>query len=236
MNKDNPAFLYAMVPLEITAFKDFFDAGSIRKLLENPGQLRYAGWDLTTSGQARIVKGEYLEIRSAERKILRLFEDGSFIVRVSAGEDFLSWGQNETNFKQSPRLNPLAIVEFTLHFVKLCAELVGHLHPIPTTVELKVEIRNALFESTGLYLNPHSVIHQAFAFDMDRHYAPEPSMRKEIRVSTEDLRAWPAAKAFSLAEKIYTWFGLAPNQIPYVSNKDDVRFIDEELIRNARSR
>jgi hypothetical protein len=235
MNRDSPVFVYAMVPAARTSFKSFFDTGSLGKLLENPGQLRYAGWDLTTLGETRIVKGEYLEIKSAERKLLRLYEDGSFIVRVSAGEDFLSWGQNEEGFRRSPRLNPLAIVEFTLNFVRLCAELVGYLHQVPEAVELKVEIRNAFLKEAKLYLNPYSIVHQQFAFNIDPHNAPEPSMHREIRVSTQDLRSWPAASAFSLVEKIYTWFGLAPNQVPYVSNKDGIRFIDEELIKNARS-
>ncbi len=228
MNSDDPAFVYAMVPIERSSFKNFFDTGSIRRLLENPGQLRNAGWDLTTSGQARIVKGEYLEIRSAERKLLRLYEDGSFIVKVSGGGDFLSWGR-------PPQLNPLAIVEFTLNFVNLCQELVGHLRPIPSTVDLIVEIRNAFFQKTKLYLTPYGILSEAFAFNVDRHYAPEPSMRREIRVSTEGLKLWPAARGYSLVEKIYTWFSFAPDQIPYVNSRNGVRFIDEELIRSARS-
>jgi hypothetical protein len=236
MNSDYPAFVYAMVPIERTSFKNFFDTGSIRRLLENPGQLRNAGWDLTTSGQARIVKGEYLEVKSAERKLLRLYEDGMFLVKVSAAEDFLSWGQSETNFKQSPRLNPLAIVEVTLNFVNLCQQLVGHLSPVPATVDLKVEVRNAFFDKTKLYLTPYGILSEAaFAYNVERRYAPEQSMRREIRVSTEDLKLWPAAIGYSLLEKIYTWFGFAPDKIPYVNSRNGVRFIDEELVKNPRS-
>jgi hypothetical protein len=41
-------------------------------LLENPGSLRYAGWDLETRDTARIVKGEYLEVSLGDLKTIQL--------------------------------------------------------------------------------------------------------------------------------------------------------------------
>src|SRR5258708_21094788 len=145
MKNEVPFFIYSMVPVEKTSFKYLFETGPLKALLENPGELRYAGWDLTTQGQARIVKGHYLELKSAERKRLQVYEDGSFFVKVSADQDYLSWGVNEETFRSALRLNTLALIEFTLNFCILCARLIKHLEPEPSQVDLNVEIQNAFF-------------------------------------------------------------------------------------------
>jgi hypothetical protein len=105
MRTDRPVFIYSMTPRGRTAYRQFFEPGDLKKIIEQPGQIRPAGWDLTTRDRARIVSGEYLEVASAERKRIQVYEDGSVLVRVSGDEDFLSWGQNTNNFDQAPRLN-----------------------------------------------------------------------------------------------------------------------------------
>ena len=72
--------------------KNLFDAGSVKALLENPGSLRYAGWDLETRDTARIVKGEYLEVSLGDLKTIQLYEDGMLLARAKADEEFLAWG------------------------------------------------------------------------------------------------------------------------------------------------
>src|SRR6266849_503363 len=109
-----PVFVYSM-SARGTAFKNFFEPGELKKIIENPGQFRPSGWDLITRDRARIVKGQYFEVSSAERKRIRVYQDGSVIVRVYGDEDFLSWGQNKNNFQQSPRVNTIALIEFTLN-------------------------------------------------------------------------------------------------------------------------
>ena len=71
-----------MTPRDKTSYRHFFELGPLKVLLENPGQFRSSGWDLITHDKARIVKGEYLEVASAERKRIQVYEDGSVLVRV----------------------------------------------------------------------------------------------------------------------------------------------------------
>src|SRR6266852_2393246 len=217
MNNEMPIFIYSMVPLQTTSYKNFFETGPIKSLLENPGQLRYAGWDLTTNGAAKIIKGEYFELTSAERKRIQVYEDGSVFVRVSAGNDYLSWGMNDENFREMPRLNTLALIEFSLNFCRLCSALTRYMEPRPTDVELKVEIRNAFFNTSKLFLIPHPVSTQWFTYTDDRHYAPEPSTTRRLPVATEQLQSRPDAVAFLLVRQIFLWFGAAPDIIPYSS-------------------
>ena len=119
MKNEMPIFIYSMVPLQTTSYRNFFEDGPLKSLLEKPGQLRYAGWDLTTNGPRKIIKGDYIELTSAERKRIQVYEDGSVFVRVSADNDYLSWGQSESNFRETPRLNTLALIEFSLNFCNM---------------------------------------------------------------------------------------------------------------------
>jgi hypothetical protein len=234
MTNDSPVFIYSMIPIEKTMFKHFFETGPVKSLLENPGQLRYAGWDLTTQGQARIIKGQYLELKSAERKRLQLYEDGSFFVRVSADQDYLSWGINEETFRITPRLNTLALIEFSLNFCLLCAGLVKYLDPEPLQIDLNVEIWNAFIGESKLRLIPHPVSSYGFGYG-DSHPAPEAFTKRQIRVPTEELKTRPDVVAFLLVRQIFIWFGVMADMIPYASAEAGVRFIDADGIKNARS-
>jgi hypothetical protein len=235
MKTDTPVFLYSMVPVETTSYRKFFERGPLWEVLEKPGQLRYAGWDLTTHGQPRIVKGEYLELTSAERKRIRVYEDGSVFVRVSADQDYLSWGLNDAQFKEMPRLNTLAVIEFTLNFCKFCSGLVVHMDPEPSQVELTIEIRNAFLGESKLFLIPHAVSTNWFRYTDDRHSAPAPSANRRIRVPIEQLKSRPDVVAFLLTQRLFLWFGLTPDRIPYASADGDLKFIDELQIKTSRS-
>jgi hypothetical protein len=223
-----------MVPDEQTSFKNFFATGPIHELLEKPGQLRYSGWDLNTQDRVRIVKGEYLEVKASTRKSLQLYEDGSLIVRVSAGPDYLSWGQDEDVFENNPRLNPLALVEFTLNFTILCSRLVPHLAPRPQTISMLLEIQNAFLQNgKKLYLGAGRLSRMGFNSG-ERRDAPAPTVRRDIRETTADVEQRHAEVAYRLVAKIYNWFGHPNNNIPYVSTRaNGSAFIDADQIINA---
>src|SRR6267154_2958288 len=233
MKNKTPVFIYSMVPLQTTSYKNFFEAGPLKSLLEKPGQLRIAGWDLTTNDHAKIIKGDYIELTSAERKRIQVYEDGSVFVRVSADNDYLSWGLNVNNFREVPRLNTLALIEFSLNFCRLCSALTRYMEPHPPDVELKVEIRNAFFDTSKLFLIPHPVSTNWFTFTDDRRVAPEPSTTRRLSVATEQLQSRPDVVAFLLVRQIFLWIGATPDMIPYSSSKQNLKFIDENKIRNS---
>jgi hypothetical protein len=235
MRTDRPVFIYSMTPRDRTAYKQFFEPGDLKKIIEDPGQIRNAGWDLTTGERARIVNGEYLEVASAERKRIRVYDDGSVLVRVSGDEDYLSWGQNADTFDQAPRLNTLSLIEFTLNFCKLCSRLVVLMEPRPREVDLKVEIKNAFFGQSKLFLIPHPVSSWGYTMTQYRHYAPEASMARKISVVTDDLRTSPNLAAYKLLQQIFYWFRVERDEIPYTSpSPNGSRFVDENLIINSR--
>ena len=139
-----------------------------------------------------------------------------------------------TTFDKQPRLNTLALTEFTLNFCKLCSKLVTFLEPTPTEVDIKVEIRNAFFgDSARLFLIPYPVSSWAFSTTDDRHYAPESSMTRKLVVPTEQLRTGPANIAYNLLRQIFFWFE-AEGEIPYTSGPPNAKYVDEQLIINSR--
>jgi hypothetical protein len=234
MTSPRPVFIYSMTARG-TAFKNFFEPGELKKIIENPGQLRPSGFDLATRDRARIIKGQYFEVSSAERKRIRVYQDGSVIARVSGDEDFLSWGQNTSNFDQSPRLNTIALIEFTLNFCRFCSQLIPFLEPKPQQVNLKVDIRHAFIGQEKLFLIPYTVSSWAFTTTDGRKDAPEESMVRMINADTDVLRLTPAYAAYKLVSQIFYWFGVEDEQIPYTSQSSTgERFVDQALIIHSR--
>jgi hypothetical protein len=234
MKTERPVFLYSMTPVEKTAVKNFFELGELTKLLENPGQLRDSGWDLNTRAVARIVKGEYMEVTSADRKRIQVYEDGSVFVRVSGDEDMLSWGQNTDTFEKQSRLNTLALIEFTLNFCILCSRLIPLLERPPREISVKVDIRNAFFGDSKLFLIPYPVSTWTFAMTDSRFYAPEQSMSRKVVVTSDRLETRPDVVAYELLKQIFYWFGTT-HEIPYTSSENGLRYVDKNLIINSRS-
>ncbi len=229
-----PVFVYSM-SARPTVFKNFFEPGELKRIIENPGQLRPSGWDLITRDRARIIKGQYLEVSSAERKRLRVYQDGSVIARVYGDEDFLSWGQNKNNFQQSPRVNTIALIEFTLNFCRFCAQLIPFLEPKPQQVNLKVDIRHAIIGDQKLFLIPYAVSSWAFTMTDGRHYAPEEFMIRTISTDADALHLTPGYAAYKLARQIFYWFGVENEQLPYTSqDSTGERYVDKELIIHSR--
>lgn len=235
MRTERPVFLYSMVPRTRTTFRQFFEARDLKQLIENPGNIRPSGWDLETRDTARIIKGQYFEVASAERKRLQVYEDGFVFARVPGDEDFMSWGQNTEDFNQAPRLNTLALIEFTLNFCKLCSRLVSFLQPPQREVDIKLEIRNALFGgSRVLFLIPYEVSSIAFKTTDARCYARESSMVRKVQTDSEELKARPGVIAYRLLRQVFFWFE-TDVEVPYTSGPPDARHVDENLIINSRA-
>jgi hypothetical protein len=228
--KNTPSFVYAAVPSPATQFIDLFSDGPVKQLLEKPDGLRYAGWDLQTLDSARIVEGDYLEVRNGDRKILNLYENGIFLARAEATGNMLAWATAKDEGKEI-KLNPLAIVEFTYSFVKLYSQFAPHLNPQPTSITYRIQIENAKGEQP-LLMCPYGVdaINFQYPPQYDRHIAPSDKVQKEITATLTETQNNPARVAYQVVEKIYTWFGLKIEEIPYTKTENGLKEIDVALV------
>ena len=231
---NTPIFVYTARPTNRVRLRGIFEQGPLKELIEKPGTLRYAGCNMETQEQSRIVKGEYLEVALGDWKTIQLYEDGMLLAKVKADADFLAWGsRDDEGFEKRPRLNPLALIEFTYSFIDVFSRAMQHADPQPSTCVFQVSIRNTFRAEERLYLNPYGLETFAHMTDQTRYRAPEDNGVVEVQVDTNLIRNNVPRAAYLFAERIYLWFGVHVNQIPYTTGEGDARVIDVDMLRRG---
>lgn len=125
-----------------------------------------------------------------------------------------------------------AIVEFVYTFTELYSRAVRWLDPLPNRVRFRAELRNVINGEARLYLTPHGVEGLNWMTEHVKYPAPATTMQRQIEPTTTTLTKAPQQVAYSLLERIYTWFGAAPDVIPYVSTNDVAeRVVDVDLLK-----
>lgn len=227
-------FVYTARPTTRVRLRGMFEQGPLKELIEKPGTLRHAGWNMETQEQSRIVKGEYIEVALGDWKTIQLYEDGMLLAKVKADADFLAWGsRSDEGFEKRPRLNPLALIEFTYSFVDVFSRAIQHADPQPTTCVLQVSIRNTFRGEERLYLNPYGLEILAHMIDQTRYRAPEDNGDVEIQVETNLVGNNVPRAAYLFVERIYLWFGVPVNQIPYTTGERQAKVIDVDVLRRG---
>ena len=188
-------------------------------------------------GIPQIVQGQFLEVGSAEWKLIRLYEDGTLIARVPGDEEFLSWAsirRGGQDFWQHPRLNPITLIEFIYTFSDLYGRLIDFLSPLPPKLRIRAQFKNLHHDAARVYLTPHGLETASWHFEMTKYPAPEPAMQRQIDVDSSTLKERPARVGYLVTEQVYTWFGAAPEAIPYVSEQHGERVVDVEALKQRR--
>jgi hypothetical protein len=130
--KPSPRLYLAASPTTAASIPTIFRSGDARLLIENPPFTRHNGFNLVTYEQGRIDKGEKLTV-GGDRKRLDLYPDGTFIAYATFA-DFLGWPRDEAQFAQRPKINSLALIEFTYDFVQAYERILGHVVPLPEQI------------------------------------------------------------------------------------------------------
>lgn len=215
-----PKYILVATPVDATKVSGLFTTGpgSARQILENPKTFRHNGFDLDTRSRANIVDGECLETSLGDRKRLRLYEDGTFIVQGAADYSFLGWGPYEPEFNLKPRLNSIAIIEFTSLFIYTYKEVLKKLEPNSSKIKLHMEFRNGAVGNQRLYMSPYAVGSIEWMFNEDSHKLVD-KPKAEIFVSCDSIMQDVDHVAYQLVEKLYLLFGMFTNMIPYTANE-----------------
>jgi hypothetical protein len=216
---DRPTYILAAAPSEPVRLNDFFESGddSIMALLERPPVFRQGGWDLRTATPPRIVSGEYLEAATEDDKVVRLYEDGTLLVRVAA-DSFLAWPMSPAEFHQRPKLNTLGLVEVTTAFVYFYRHLLGRFKTAPENIRYRIEFRNAEVAGNKLYVVPFPVLSIGWQheFEFHKHPISEPNLEREMTIPTSQVNGDPDLVACLLVEQLFLFFGVPSNELPYV--------------------
>jgi hypothetical protein len=208
----------------------------VRRFLENPPYARYEGWNLITLERAELLGGPRLHIQNGQRKFIDLHEDGTLIA-VGTFDSFLGWGR--WDFAERPKVNGLAVVEFTHELVSFYERLLHeYIEPLPDEVRLTVGVRNAHYEHEGqerkLHLSPGPI---GDLYDLDqynRREAPESAFNESIDVpaSPEEPHLDVGRASYELLRRFYNRFGFTDDAVPYTNQEHDA--IDFAQIQNMR--
>lgn len=232
-----PVLLLGAAPNEPTVLKDFFsmEGKSVFELISKPPHLRYAGFDLTTVDQPKLLKGECWQVTNGARKDLRVYEDGTVIFRANADSSFLGWGQDPDKYFASPRLNPVAIVEVIYLFVIFIREIGSVFVVPPKTIHFQVDFRNAWFEGKKVLLNSGVGDSIDYRSSMNSKEAQAQAIKIEMPWSYLDVKEESEYIAFELILRLYAQFGLSSESIPYTSKDQSGRiFVDKDKIIKIR--
>ena len=233
MTEPRPVMVLSAAPLQPARFPDFFSRGGVMQLLQQPGG-RHAGWDLQTEDQARIVRGEALEVGYPDWKLIRLYEDGTLLAKVSGNEDFLAWAATGRRpFWEQPKINPLALIEFVYSFSVFYARVVQVLSPMPQQVRLRAEFKPLRNGDAAVYLSPFAINSIRWQAGLIKYEAKEVSMVRQFDIDVHTLLSAPGRIAYVIVEGIYTWFGASSEEIPYITGSGEAKQVDAVAIESG---
>jgi hypothetical protein len=231
-----PLFHLAAAPKAQVQVPTLTRASGVRQFLEQPPYARWSGWNLITLERAELAPGPRLHIQNGKRKFFDLYADGAFTA-IGTFDGFLGVGR--WDFSQRPKINGLAIVEFTHEFVSFYERLLHeYVDPLPDEVRFTIGIRNAHFEQEGaerrLQLSPGPV---GDLYELDQHVrreAPDPAFNESFDVAT--VPAEPhldvGRVSYELLRRFFNRFGFEDEAVPYTNEEHDA--IDFVQIQNMR--
>jgi hypothetical protein len=242
-----PLYILGAAPRGESEVRTLTRQEGVRQLLEEPPFLRYSGWNLATLERAELASGPRLHIQNGQRKFFDLYADGTFAA-IGVFDGFLGVGRWE--FHRRPKVNGLAVVEFTSEFVLFYERLLHeYIEPLPDAARFSVKVRNQHFEQTygvddedpegrerKLRLSPGPVDNPFYDIDrFEEQEAPaEPlDVSLEVPVSADEPHLQVATVAYQLVRGFFNWFGLPDEAVPYTNEAGDA--IDFEQITKPRS-
>jgi hypothetical protein len=170
-------------------------------------------------------------VGSGDRKLLRLYQDGTLLFRMAADADFLGWGQEEEEFARGPRLNPVPVVEAHASFVYLYRAVLPMLAKAPNSVQFTLNLKDAEVDKQRLALTKYyeGGIRNVFHPKLYRAYAV--TIEEVVDASADAVINEPQHVAYTLVERFYEMFDMTPDLIPFVMEDRGIKAIDIEQIR-----
>lgn len=211
------------------------DPGSARYLLMEPPHFRYGGFDLRTLDIPHLGPDDCWEVRSGERKVLRLYQDGTLIFRAAANESFLGWGMEHAAFLEYPRINPVPVVEVHASFAHLYARVLDQLHKPPTDILFRLMLRGAVWTNKRLFLTEYYDVPIWQVGDPPQYVVHSDPASETLTILPAQLREAPNQVAYELVAAFASLFEMPSDKIPFVREVGGVREIDINQIVKLRA-
>ena len=206
-------------------------ADSIRNRLRNAGELGPFAYDIATDTPGEAGPGDSLETQT-DRKHLRVFNDGTILFRCVADDTFLGATRNAAAFQQSPRINPVVVVEMHASYVTFVTEMLGRLASPPLHVVFAFGLRNPTNLAGRRVFLTDRVLPGGLEVDLNTYPLERNPPEAEVRVDAADVQAAPLRVAYRLVEEFYAMFDFDGAPIPFTHQVDGHTEIDLNALRN----
>lgn len=198
------------------------DSNSASAVLANIPRFRHGSFDVAIPGWPDPGPDDSLELRWDERKILRLYQDGTLIFRVRGDSDFLGWGVEPHAFPALPKLDPLVVVEVNTSFVHRYRAVVDLLkHPVERAF-FHLSLHDFTQNGMRLFLTKYFSKGQVDWGAATRYEVQMDPADKRLEVPVTDLMDTPNAVAYDVVAAFTSMFDMPQEEIPLV-NREGVR-------------
>ncbi|HET8895355.1 MAG TPA: hypothetical protein VFM96_14780 [Gaiellaceae bacterium] len=212
-----PVLHLAVAPAQPASIPTLFRSDEVRTIIEHPPVTRHEGFNILTYERAEIVEGDRIVI-DAWRKRLELYKDATFVALGTFAE-LLGWPRDTAAFTRNPKINSLALIEFTYDFFKTYAAVLDHVEPLPVSLRCQLGIEGAHAYERRLWMAPYALNTYGNEMPHQRYEAPSDTVTRELDIEAlvDRPHIQPGEIAYGLIEQVYNWFGLDSDMIPYAS-------------------
>lgn len=200
-------------------------------ILTSIPRFRWAGFDLAIPGSPVPGPGDSLELRSGDRKLLRLYQDGTLLFGCRADHEFLGWGAEPDIFERFPRLNPVQVTEVHASFVHVYREVLMRLAQPAPHVTFKLSLRNGVWNGQRLFLTRYVATKMIDWGAVTRYPLEVDPAEIEVRVASDEVTERTNRAAYRLLAAFVSWFDMPEDEMAFTSASSDGRQIDLEAIK-----
>lgn len=195
-------------------------------------RFRRSGFDVSIPGP--VVPGEAddtLELTWYDRKLLRLYQDGTLLFRARADNEFLGWAE-PAYFAHSPHLNPVAVVEVQASFVALYRSVCERLKRLDEVVQFRLQLNPGDYGGSLAMTRYHARGHHVDPFTLPTWTLQEVPAEASFQVAMAELREHPMGVAYQALVAFSSWFDVPKSELDFVHDTPHGREIDLERIRS----
>jgi len=224
--KGKRALILTCFPDNLIKLQTLFSSkpGSLKSILESPPKIRESGFGLRVLDKAKIINGRFCRVTGDTRKAIDLYKDGILIAALEADEEFLCWAMRDFVF------NPVALIESIYNFVQLYERVMNDMDKMPNKIYFRIDLRNLHLNGEKNKIAEGKLGNIRGLFADEIHPAPENNWSDILEVELKDFEL--SKVAYNLTEMIYSFFGLAAEEIPYTKEANGIKCIDIEPIKS----
>jgi hypothetical protein len=225
--RDLPAYTIGAAPVTPVDIPTLFEGrnSDIVKLLDSPPKLRHYGFDLNVGKMTNIVAGRLRRALAYGYKLLELWRDGVLIFAATGGSEFLSWGSYR-NEQEPLRINDYALIESVYLFVRISEQVFARCVPQPKQIVFHLGLKNMSISG-----QPCRISSSLRIVGMSSR---APGSDTSFILTTDELYMDSSRVAFMIVSRIYEWFGVDHEKIPFKKVVNGRYVIDPDPIAKTR--